>query len=88
MAVVGREPEEDRGGDVGDLISGMGRERMELRARKTTVVLTVFCSLVCLGTAVGGYTGYVFPQAAGPATIFLVAALVGFVLSVTLAGRA
>ena len=83
-----RKPGKERGTDVGDLISGMGRERMALRARKTTVFLTAACSFVCLGTAAGGYTGFVFPQAAGPATIFLVVALVGFVLSVTLAGRA
>ena len=50
--------------------------------------MTVACSFVCLGTALGGYTGYVLPQAAGPATIFLFAALTGFVLSVVVAGHA
>ena len=82
-----RKPDDERGTEVGDLISGMGRERMALRARKTTVLLTTVCSFVCLGTALGGYTGYVLPQATGPATIFLLAALVGFVLSVVVAGR-
>jgi hypothetical protein len=83
-----RKPGEDRGADVGKLISTMGQERMALRARKTTVLLMIICSFICLGTAVGGYTGYVFPHAAGPATIFLLAALTGFVLSVVVAGRA
>jgi len=71
---------------VGDLMSGMGRERMALRARKVTVSLTVACSLVCLGTALGGFTGYVLPHAVGPAIVFLLVALAGFVLSLTVAG--
>ena len=80
-----REPE--KGEDIGDLISGMGRERMALRAKKTTVVLTVICSFICLATALAGFTGYVLPHAVGPATVFLLVAVTGFVLSVTVAGR-
>ncbi len=82
-----RKPGEDRVADVGDLTSGMGQERVALRVRKTTVVLTVICSFLCLGTALAGFTGYVLPHAVGPATLFLLAAIVGFVLSVTMAGR-
>ncbi len=81
-----RGPGEERRDDR-DLISGMGRERMALRARNATVLLTVVCSFVCLGTALGGFTGYVLPHAVGPAIVFLLVALAGFVLSVTVAGR-
>ena len=81
-----REPREERKDD-GDHISEMGRERMALRARKATVFLTVVCSFVCLGTALAGFTGYILPHAAGPATVFLVAAVAGFVLSVTVGRR-
>ncbi|MBA3795537.1 MAG: hypothetical protein H0X19_15565 [Rubrobacter sp.] len=80
-----REPGKERE-RVGDLMSGMGRERMALRAKKVTVFLTVACSFVCLGTALGGFTGYVLPHAVGPAIVFLLVALAGFVLSVTAAG--
>ena len=81
-----REPREDHKDD-GELISEMGSERMALRARKATVLLTVVCSFVCLGTALAGFTGYVLPHAAGPATVFLVAAVAGFFLSVTVGRR-
>ena len=81
-----REPGKDRKDD-GDLISEMGPERMALRAKKATVLLTVVCSFVCLGTALAGFTGYVLPHAVGPATVFLLVAVAGFVLSVTVAGR-
>ena len=84
---VGGKPDGDRGVGVGDPISGMGRERMALRARKATVVLTVTCSFACLATALAGFTGYVLPHAAGPAVVFLVAGISGFVLSVLLSGR-
>ena len=77
-----REPGEERE-ETGNLISGMGPERMALRARKATVLLTVACSFVCLGTALGGFTGYVLPHAVGPAVVFLLVAVAGFVLSVT-----
>ena len=72
--------------DVGDLMSGMGPERMALRARNATVVLTALCSFACLGTALAGFTGYVLPHAVGPAIVFLLVSIMGFVLSVT-AGR-
>ena len=81
-----REPGEQLKDDA-DLISEMGRERMALRARNATVLLTVACSFVCLGAALAGFTGYVLPYAVGPASVFLVAAVAGFVLSVTVAGR-
>ncbi|QIN82506.1 hypothetical protein GBA63_07520 [Rubrobacter tropicus] len=42
-----------------DLISEMGRERMALRARNATVLLTAACSFVCLGAALAGFTGFV-----------------------------
>ena len=79
-----REPAED-GRDDADLISGMGKERMALRARNTTVLLTVVCSFVCLAAALAGFTGFILPYAVGPATVFLGAAIAGFVLSVTVA---
>jgi hypothetical protein len=79
-----REPAEESRDDA-DLISEMGRERMALRARNTTVVLTVACSFVCLAAALAGFTGFVLPHAAGPATVFLAAATAGFVLSITVA---
>ena len=82
-----REPEKERGPKIEDPISGMGRERMALRARNATVLLTVICSFVCLGTALAGFTGYVLPHAVGPATVFLVVALAGFVFSVALTWR-
>ena len=81
-----REPKEERKDD-GDLISEMGPERMALRAKKATVLLTVICSFVCLGTALAGFTGYVLPHAAGPATVFLAVSVAGFVLSVTVGRR-
>ena len=82
-----RKPDGERGPEVGDLISGMGRERMALRARKTTVLLTVICSFTCLATALAGFTGYVLPHATGPAIVFLIAGISGFVVSISLAGR-
>ncbi len=84
---MGGTPDGERGSEVGDLISGMGRERMALRAKKTAVLLTVTCSFTCLATALAGFTGYVLPHAVGPAVVFLVAGISGFVVSVSLAGR-
>lgn len=79
-----REPAEEGRGDA-DLISAMGKERMALRARNTTVLLTAACSFVCLAAALAGFTGYILPYAVGPASVFLAAAIAGFVLSITVA---
>ena len=66
---------------VSDVVVAMGRERRELRARKATVVMLQFCSLVCLLSALASFVGYL-PHSVGAAAMLLIAASAGFVLSV------
>ena len=66
---------------VDDLIAGMGRERMDLRARRTLVLGLRVASFVCLGVAglsLGGYA----PFAVAPIIVMSVTGAVGLVLSV------
>ena len=70
----------DEGEDVGAIIREMGRERMALRARKTTVVILLVCSLLCLSSALASLTGFI-PYAVGPAMVLLAASAVGFILA-------
>ncbi len=63
------------------LISSMGRERMALRARKTTVALLRIASFVCLGVVALSLTGYA-PYSLGPILVLTVTGVVGLILSV------
>ena len=67
--------------DADDLISSMGRERMALRARKTTVALLRIASFVCLGVAGLSLAGYA-PYSPGSVVVLCVTGVVGLVLSV------
>jgi len=64
-----------------DLIAGMGRERMDLRARRTTVTMLCISSFVCLGVAGLSLVGYA-PFALAPVIVLSVTGVVGLVLSV------
>ncbi len=63
------------------LISSMGRERMALRARKTTVALLRIASFVCLGVVALSLIGYA-PYSLGPILVLIATAVVGLILSV------
>jgi hypothetical protein len=63
------------------LISAMGRERMALRARKTTVALLRIASFVCLGVVALSLTGYA-PYALAPILMLIATGAVGLILSV------
>ena len=76
----------EKGERVNDLIAGMGRERMDLRARRTMVLLLRIASFACLGVAVLSFAGYA-PYAPAPMIVLLGTAGVGFGLSVLEAPR-
>ena len=65
---------------VDDLIGEMGRERLALRAKKTTIFLLIASSVVCLMSAAASLTGYL-PYAVGPSVVMIGASIVGFVLA-------
>ena len=65
---------------VDDLIGEMGRERVALRAKKTTIFLLIASSVVCLLSAAASLTGYL-PYAVGPSVVMIGASIVGFVLA-------
>ena len=65
---------------VDDLIGEMGRERVALRAKRTTIFLLLVSSVVCLLSAAASLTGYL-PHAIGPSVVMIGASVVGFVLA-------
>lgn len=66
---------------VDRLIGEMGRERMALRAKRTTIVLLLVSSMLCLFSAFASLTG-IIPYAIGPSVVLILAAVVGLVLAV------
>ena len=73
---------DDEGGKkAGEVIREMGRERMALRAKRTTVVLLGISSFLCLTSALLSLVGYL-PHAVGPSIVLMVASAMGFVASV------
>ena len=65
---------------VDTLIGEMGRERIALRAKRTTVVLLLVSSMLCLFSAFASLTG-VIPYAVGPSVVLILTAVVGLVLA-------
>ncbi|MGB3635651.1 MAG: hypothetical protein WA982_16540 [Rubrobacteraceae bacterium] len=65
---------------VDALIGEMGRERIALRAKKTTIVLLLVSSMLCLFSAFASLMG-VIPYAIGPSVVLILAAVVGLVLA-------
>lgn len=65
---------------VDDVIGEMGRERVALRAKRTTVVLLSASSLVCLFTAFASLFSFI-PYAVGPPIVLMITAAVGFLLA-------
>ena len=73
---------DDEGGKrAGEVIGEMGRERVALRAKKTTVVLLGISSFLCLISALLSLAGYL-PYAVGPSIVLIVASATGFIASV------
>ena len=79
--------ERDETESVDEVIGRMGRERVALRAKRTTIVLLSASSLVCLFSALASLLGYI-PYAVGPPVVLMVTAVVGFFLAVIEARRA
>ena len=65
---------------VDTLIGEMGRERIALRAKRTTVVLLLVSSMLCLFSAFASLTG-IIPYAVGPSVVLILTAVVGLVLA-------
>ena len=78
--------ERDETESVDEVIGRMGRERVALRAKRTTIVLLSASSLVCLFSALASLLGYI-PYAVGPPVVLMVTAVVGFSLAVIEARR-
>ena len=73
---------DDEGGKrAGEVIGEMGRERVALRAKRTTVALLALSSFLCLISALLSLAGYL-PRAVGPSIVLMVASATGFVASV------
>ncbi len=72
---------QERAESVDALIAQMGRERVALRAKRTTVVLLVVASLLCLFSAAASLTSLI-PYAPGPSIVLALTAAVGFALAV------
>ena len=65
---------------VDALIGEMGRERIALRAKRTTVVLLLVSSILCLFSAFASLTG-IIPYAVGPSLVLILASIVGLLLA-------
>lgn len=65
---------------VDGLIGEMGRERIALRAKKTTIVLLLVSSMLCLFSAFASLAG-IIPYAVGPSVVLILTAVVGLVLA-------
>jgi len=73
---------DDEGGKkAGEVIGEMGRERVALRAKKTTVMLLGVSSFVCLISALLSLVGYL-PFAVGSSVVLIVASVAGFAISI------
>jgi hypothetical protein len=66
---------------VDALIGEMGRERIALRAKRTTVVMLLVSSMLCLFSAFASLTALI-PYAVGPFVVLILAAVVGVVLAI------
>lgn len=75
------EREHEKAKSVDALIGEMGRERVALRVKRTTVVLLLVASILCLLTALASLAG-VIPYAVGPSVVLILAAVVGLVLAI------
>ena len=71
---------EKGGRKAGDLFSEMGRERIALRAKKTTAVLLVVTSFLCLISTLASLVGYL-PNALEPSVVLTIVSVAGFVAS-------
>jgi hypothetical protein len=71
---------EKGGRKAGDFISEMGCERIALRAKKTTAVLLVVSSFLCLVSALASLAGYL-PYALEPSVVLIIVSVAGFVAS-------
>ena len=65
---------------AGDLISELGRERSALRGKKTTAVLLVVSSFLCLVSALASLAGYL-PYALESSVVLIIVSVAGFVAS-------
>lgn len=65
---------------VDGLIGEMGRERIALRAKRTTIVLLLVSSMLCLFSAFASLAG-IIPYAVGPSVVLILTAVVGLVLA-------
>ena len=72
--------DDEVGKKAGEVIGEMGRERIALRAKKTTVLLLVSSSFLCLISALLSLFGYL-PYAIGSSIALMVASVAGFVAS-------
>lgn len=75
-----KDPKGEKTRSVDDLIGEMGRERIALRAKKTTIFLLIASSVVCLLSAAASLTGFL-PYAVGPSVVMICASVVGFLLA-------
>ena len=75
-----KDPRGEKTRNVDDLIGEMGRERVALRAKKTTIFLLLVSSLFCLLSAAASLTGYL-PYAVGPSVVMVCASVVGLLLA-------
>ena len=66
---------------VDTLIGEMGRERIALRAKKTTIVMLLVSAVLCLFSAFASLMGLI-PYAVGPSVVLILAAVVGVVLAI------
>ncbi len=75
-----KDPKGEKTRSVDDLIEEMGRERIALRAKKTTIFLLIASSVVCLLSAAASLAGFL-PYAVGPSVVMICASVVGFLLA-------
>jgi hypothetical protein len=71
----------EAGKSAGEVIEDMGRERLDLRAKRTAVVLLGISSFLCLSSALASLAGYL-PYAVGPSVVLIVASMAGFVTGI------
>ncbi len=69
-----------RAKSVDSLIGEMGRERIALRAKRTTIAMLLVSSALCLLSALASLAG-VIPHAVGPSVVLILTSVVGLVLA-------
>ena len=69
-----------RAKSVDSLIGEMGRERIALRAKRTTIAMLLVSSVLCLLSALASLAG-VIPHAVGPSVVLILTSVVGLVLA-------